>query len=187
VEEIETKVEIKVEMADDDKAYIDFLMQKTKDDAFAAAERIGNYGGYAKAALTKIDAAQTGINDTQRKLEAGEITPEQAVELMREYRQELIDGNAELLEIRNNVQDELTGIFEAFHEEIENGIEKLEHYGAVLNGYKNIIDIVGKGMLGLSDETMNTLNKAIVSNANDTIRAVKAQKDANDKTIAEMK
>jgi hypothetical protein len=174
-------------MADDDKAYIDFLMQKTEDDAFAAAERIGNYGGYAKAALEKIDAAQGGISDTQRKLEAGQITPAQAVELMREYRQELIDGNADLLEIRNNVQDELTGIFEAFHEEIENGIEKLEHYGAVLNSYKNIIDIVGKGMLGLSDETMNTLNKAIVSNANDTIRAVKAQKDANDKTIAEMK
>jgi hypothetical protein len=29
-------------------------------------------------------------------------------------------------------------------------------------------------MLGLSDETMTKFNKAIVSNANDTIRATKA-------------
>jgi hypothetical protein len=46
--------------------------------------------------------------------------------------------------------------------------------GDVLSGYKDIVDIVGKDMLGLSDKTMNNLNKAIVSNAKDTVRATKA-------------
>ena len=187
MEKIEYTVQIKVDIADDHKAYLDFLMQKIEDDAFAAAEAIELLGEEASLTLDKIKANEEGIAEVERALAAGEITPEQATEKLREYRDELIDLNADLLEIRQTVQDKLTEAFEGWNEEIERGIAKLEHYGSVLDNYKNIIDIVGKDMLGLSDETMSKLSKTQVSNANDIIRATKAQLDANNTTLERMK
>ena len=187
LEKIEYKVQVKVDIADDDKAYLDFLMQKIEDDAFAAAEAIGYLGEEAILTLNKIKANEEGIADVERALAAGEITPEQAVEKMREYRDELVDLNADLLEIRQTVQDKLTEAFESWNEEIERGITKLEHYGSVLENYKNIIDIVGKDMLGISDETMSNLSKAQIANANNIIRATKAQLDANNSTLEKMR
>ena len=187
LEKIEYKVQIKVDIADDDKAYLDFLMQKIEDDAFAAAEAIGYLGEEAILTLNKIKANEEGIADVERALAAGEITPEQAVEKMREYRDELVDLNADLLEIRQTVQDKLTEAFEGWNEEIERGITKLEHYSSVLENYKNIIDIVGKDMLGISDETMSNLSKAQIANANNIIRATKAQLDANNSTLEKMR
>ena len=96
------------------------------------------------------------------------------------------DLNADLLEVRQTVQDKLTEAFEAWNEKIEEGTSKLEFYSSVLEGYKNIIDIVGKDMLGISDKTMNRLNQTIISNANDSIRATKAQLDANKATLENM-
>ena len=187
LEKIEYKVQIKVDIADDDKAYLDFLMQKVEDDAFAAAEAIGYLGKEAALTLDKIKANEEGIADVERALAAGEITPEQAVEKMREYRDVLVDLNADLLEIRQTVQDKLTEAFEGWNEEIERGITKLEHYGSVLENYKNIIDIVGKDMLGISDETMSNLSKVQIANANNVIRATKAQLDANNSTLEKMR
>ena len=187
LEKIEYNVQIKVDIADDDKAYLDFLMQKIEDDAFAAAEAIGYLGEEASLTLDKIKANEEGIAEVERALAAGEITPEQAVEKMREYRDELIDLNADLLEIRQTVQDKLTEAFEGWNEEIERGITKLEHYGSVLKNYKNIIDIVGKDMLGISDETMSNLSKAQIANANNIIRATKAQLEANNSTLEKMR
>lgn len=187
LEKIEYKVQIKIDIADDDKAYLDFLMQKIEDDAFAAAEAIGYLGEEASLTLNKIKANEEGIADVQRALTAGEITPEQAVEKMREYRDELVDLNADLLEIRQTVQDKLTEAFEGWNEEIERGITKLEHYSSVLENYKNIIDIVGKDMLSISDETMSNLSKAQIANANNIIRATKAQLDANNSTLEKMR
>lgn len=187
LEKIEYKIQIKVDIADDDKAYLDFLMQKVEDDAFAAAEAIGYLGEEAQLTLDKIKANEEGIAEVERALDAGEITPEQAVEKMREYRDELIDLNADLLEIRQTVQDKLTEAFEGWNEEIERGITKLEHYGSVLENYKNIIDIVGKDMLGISDETMSNLSKVQIANANNIIRVTKAQLDANNSTLEKMR
>ena len=187
LEKIEYKVQIKVDIADDDKAYLDFLMQKVEDDAFAAAEAISYLGKEAQLTLDKIKANEEGIAEVERALAAGDITPEQAVEKMREYRDELVDLNADLLEIRQTVQDKLTEAFEGWNEEIERGITKLEHYGSVLENYKNIIDIVGKDMLGISDETMSNLSKAQIANANNVIRATKAQLDANNSTLEKMR
>lgn len=187
LEKIEYKVQIKIDIADDDKAYLDFLMQKIENDAFAAAEAIGYLGEEASLTLDKIKANEEGIAEVERALAAGEITPEQAVEKMREYRDELVDLNANLLEIRQTVQDKLTEAFEGWNEEIERGITKLEHYGSVLENYKNIIDIVGKDMLGISNETMSNLSKAQIANANNIIRATKAQLDANNSTLEKMR
>lgn len=187
LEKLEYSVQIKVDMADDDKAYIDFLMQKIEDDAFAAADAIDLLGRETEIIMQKIAANQQGIEDVQTMVANGEITPEQGVEKLREYRDELINLNADLLEVRQTVQDKLTEAFEAWNEKIEEGTSKLEFYGSVLEGYKNIIDIVGKDMFGISDETISSLNKAMISNANDTVRSTKAQLDAVNTTLNTMR
>jgi hypothetical protein len=57
--------------------------------------------------------------------------------------------------------------FDAWHEKLETGMGTLEHYGSILESYKNIIDIVGKDTLGISSEFMSDLSQAKVDNSID--------------------
>jgi hypothetical protein len=39
--------------------------------------------------------------------------------------------------------------FDAWNEKLETGMTTLDHYGNILASYQNIIDIVGKDVLGI--------------------------------------
>jgi hypothetical protein len=49
---------MKVDIAEDDQAYLDFLMQKIENDAFAAADAIGLMNRETETIITKIEANQ---------------------------------------------------------------------------------------------------------------------------------
>ena len=66
-------------------------------------------------------------------------------------------------------------VFDAWNEKLQEGTETLEYYGSILESYKNIVDIVGKDTLGLSNRFMEDLDKAAVDNS---INEVLAAKDA---------
>jgi hypothetical protein len=62
-----------------------------------------------------------------------------------------------------------------WHEKLEEGIEKFDYFGTILESYQSIIDTVGKDTLGISDSLINTLSQASVDNA---INGVEATRDA---------
>ena len=186
LEKIEFKVQLKVDATDDDLKYIEFLMQTIEDDAFAAADAIGLLGQEAQATFEKITATEEGIAEVMATIEEqGYITDKQA-EFLRNARDELIDYNAELLELRNTVHDKLTEAYDAWNEKLQENADIIDHYGSIIENYKNIIDIVGKDNLGISDETLAKMREAQVNNANDALRASKATLDANKETLAQM-
>lgn len=187
LDKVKYEIEIKVNIADDDQAYLDFLMQKTEDDAFSAAENINNFGKQVELTLQKIAANNEGITAIQDKLAAGEITPAQAAESLRELRDEIIDLNEELLSLRNSIQEVLSDGINEFNDQLDSMIEKIKYSGTMLDNYKNIVDIVGKDMYDVSTDTMTTLSKAQVTNANDLIKSVKAQLDMNKNTLEHMR
>ena len=183
LEKIEFKVQIKVDASDDDLAYIEFLMSKIEDDAFAAAESIGLLGDKAAETIEKVAATEEGINQIMNDVAAqGFITDEQANKL-RDYRDQLGDYNAELMEIRNTVFDELTEAFEAWNEKIDETATTIEHLNSMLSGYRNIIDLVGKDMLGIDNETLKNLSKTQIKTANDAVAIAKNKLDANRATL----
>jgi hypothetical protein len=53
--------------------------------------------------MRKITAAQEGIALVEADLAAGKITEAQAAEKFREYRDQMIEGSADLISIRQDV------------------------------------------------------------------------------------
>lgn len=185
LEKIQFQVEFKIAIEDDKLKYIEFLIQKLNDDSFAAAESIGLLGREASSALTKIKAAEEGISAIMVDVRSSGIMTDAQAEALRDYRDNIIDLNSQLLELRNTVQDKLTAAFDAWQERLDKNISKLTHLRNLVNNYKNIIDIVGKDNLGISDETMEKIRVVQMKTVNDQLSAAKAAMDAAKKTLSQ--
>lgn len=185
LEKIQFQVEFKIAIEDDKLKYIEFLIQKLDDDSFAAAESIGLLGREASSALTKIKAAEEGISAIMADVRSSGIMTDAQAEALRDYRDNIIDLNSQLLELRNTVQDKLTTAFDAWNEKLDKNTSKLSHLRNLVNNYKNIIDIVGKDNLGISDETMEKIRVVQMKTANDQLSAAKAAMDATKKTLSQ--
>jgi hypothetical protein len=57
--------------------------------------------------------------------------------------------------------------------EIDNAMAKIEHLGSVLENYQNIVDLTGKKMLKMNNETLIAMSEAQVANAKATLAASK--------------
>ncbi|WP_291627882.1 hypothetical protein [Clostridium sp.] len=75
--------------------------------------------------------------------------------------------------MRETIEEKVMEVFDAWNEKLDSGISKLDHYGNVIQSYKNIIDIVGKDTLGLTDTFMATLNQSSIDNAINKLSSTK--------------
>jgi hypothetical protein len=91
LEKIEYKVEIKVEISERDKKYIDYLFEKSEGDAYAVAERIALISQRTGQLIEDAETYQQGIKDIFSnhdkdeefiaKWLSGEIKPEDLAKL----------------------------------------------------------------------------------------------------------
>ena len=187
LETIELNVQVKMDIIDDNQAYIDFLMQKYEDDAFAIADAIKLLSNSTANSFERIAVAEQSLVDVQTAFENGDISAEQAAEKMREYRDTIIDANAELLELRNTVQEKLTESYDAWNEKLDAGISYLEHLGSITEAYQNIIDIAGKDNFGIDESVLADMRNTKQVNAQETLSATQDKLLANQDYLAQAK
>lgn len=191
LEKVQYTVELKLNVSEDQVKLIEYQLGKVEDDGFKSLEAIGLLTNKAGELNKQIEANKQGLNDALKlSLSAAEIAQVMAgnmdvlngknftddqISAIKDYRDSLLDLNEELDEIRETVEEKLMEAFDAWQEKLEKGIDTIDHYGSVLESYKNIIDIVGTDTLGLSDEFMNNLSQGSVDNAINKLEAVKAE------------
>ena len=189
LEKIQYAIELKLNIAEDGLAVLEYQMGKIEDNAFKAAEAIGLFSKKAELLYDQMVADREGLNDIlgQQLSQAeiiqfyngdisvleGKTFTEDQIDAIKDYRDNLLDLNEEFDDIRENIEEQVMEVFDAWNEKLEQGIDKLDHYGNVLESYKNIIDIVGKDTLGLSDAFMATLNQFSIDNAINKVTATK--------------
>ena len=189
LEKIQYAIELKLNIAEDGLAVLEYQMSKIEDNAFKAAEAIGLFSKKAELLYEQMVADREGLNDIlgQQLSQAeiiqfyngdmsvleGKTFTEDQIDAIKEYRDNLLELNEEFDDIRKNIEEQVMEVFDAWNEKLEQGIDKLDHYGNVLESYKNIIDIVGKDTLGLSDTFMATLNQSSIDNAINKVTATK--------------
>ena len=189
LEKIQYAIELKLNIAEDGLAVLEYQMGKIEDNAFKAAEAIGLFSKKAELLYDQMVADREGLNDIlgQQLSQAeiiqfyngdmsvleGKTFTEDQIDAIKDYRDNLLDLNEEFDDIRENIEEQVMEVFDAWNEKLEQGIDKLDHYGNVLESYKNIIDIVGKDTLGLSDAFMATLNQSSIDNAINKVTATK--------------
>jgi hypothetical protein len=106
------------------------------------------------------------------------------MEAIKNSRDQLMENVNDWRTIRKETEDQFPEALAEWNEKLSDNADIIDHYGSVLEGYRNIIDIVGKDTLGISDEIMDTLNRTRVSNANDQLKASKEILEANKSTLA---
>lgn len=197
LEELDYKVQMHIEVADDDLAYLEYLLERIENRAFSAADAIANLGKQTQEYIDKNNAYESGMKEifgnhgltdadytkwlngdqeTLEKIGAMSFT-EDEVEKLREYRDGLMETNQALLETRQAVHDKMIATFEEQNEKLDEGIAKLEHYKAVTESYKNIVDLVGKANFKDSDKTIKALNSSMVTQSANIAKANIAKRD----------
>ena len=191
LEKVEYGVELNLNIDEDDLAILEFQLDLLEDKAFESANRIALSTKQASNLYDQILINQKGLEDALGlSLSPGEIAEmmqgdmsvlegktftEAQIDAIKDYRNNLLDLNSELVDIQKQVEEEVLAAFDEWHEELDRGIEKFDHYGNILESYKNIVDIVGKDALGLDNENIAKLSEAQVNNS---INRLKANKDA---------
>lgn len=176
------KVVLKVDVAEDKLAFMEYLLGKIEDNAYKVADAMGYLGQETSAAMDKIIAYRQGIDEIMRRrmdinddgklMDAfynGTITAADLVGLgftqddidkIREYRDGLIEAMETLNEMRTNALDKLVDSFDSFNEQLEGQTATLEHHVSVLEAYKDIVDLIGTHNILQGRQILAQLNNA---------------------------
>lgn len=171
-------VEVKTEAAEAKLEYIDYLMEKLEHSGYNAAKAI-EYMGSQVSELGKVaDAAQEGIDRLYKKNEGKDITEWSAEDLesLKNYKDQLLDVNKQLMETRQAVEDTLMQAFDEWREGYQEEIEKFDHFDSVYESYSNITDLMGKSS-GVSKEEKKQYNQNRADNANRKLASSKTYYD----------
>lgn len=189
LEQVQYSVEVKLDIPDDKIKFLEYRLGRIDDDAFKSVEAVTLLTKKADEVYKKIQINKEALNDVLKlSMSVGEITQilagntsvlagktftEEQINALKEYRDNLLDLNSELDDIRSNIEDKVMTAFDAWKEKLDSGISTIEHYGNVLQSYRNIVDIVGKDTLGITGEFMNNLAQGTVDNAIDKLKGTK--------------
>jgi len=198
LEKIDYKVQVQIDIEDDELQYLEYMLERIENKAFSAAEAIANLGQQTQSYMTKNQVYEQGVKDifanhgltnedfnkfkagdeaTLAKLGQMEFTDDE-VQTLRDYTSSLIDTNQSLIETRQAVHDKLLSAFEEMNEELDKGIDKLEALSEMTESYRTIVDLVGKANFAGGNETIAEINKATVAQAKNIAQAKIAKRDA---------
>ena len=168
VEAIATLGEQTAEWAKQNEIYSkgirDILMERTKD----IYDSNGNKLQDAQLTEADVNAFLNGEAKALEKVKTLNLTDEE-VQTLKEYMSNLLKINTTLTELRENVFATVLESFQSFAEELDDTIDKMKVLNEMTNTYRNIIDIVGKKNLGISNGLYASLGQANVEQQMDQV------------------
>jgi hypothetical protein len=88
----------------------------------------------------------------------GMYTAEQ-IEALRQYRDGISSTYEKLSGLRKEVEEKVLKTFDYWNEKVEKGINSISRYTDMLSQFKDIVNITGREVLGLSDSFMATFEQ----------------------------
>ena len=168
VETIATLGEQTAEWAKQNETYSkgirDILMERTKD----IYDSNGNKLQDAQLTEADVNAFLNGEDKALEKVKTLNLTDEE-VQTLKEYMSNLLKINTTLTELRENVFATVLESFQSFAEELDDTIDKMKVLNEMTNTYRNIIDIVGKKNLGISNGLYASLGQANIEQQMDQV------------------
>ena len=197
LEKIDYQVELQINVEEDSMKVLDFMLGNLEDNAHDAAEAISILTQQTESAMNNLATYEKGINDlfanhglgknTVNQFLNGTLTAddlanmdftEAEVEKLREYRDGLLDETQKLIDYENAIREKVLTAWDDLVSKMDTGIAKLDHLTSMTESYKNIVGIVGKDMLGISDELMKSLDQATYDTALNKLEATSSKLDA---------
>jgi len=151
------------------------VLQQVENEQAAIAKILGNHG----LSPDQIDAFLKGQSNIADVLEQiGQLT-EQEVEALQDHQSALLKYSETLIKIREESYEKIGESIDEFNEKIERQIDIIKDVDGVMDHYKNIIDIVGKDVLGISDAMLKELDQLAVTAAASSLEISTIELDKN--------
>lgn len=186
IEQMEHKVEFKLELDEDSLTYIDFLIENLGDSAVRAIDKIDLIAEKTGYLFNSIQTAYEGVeeiyalsDDPLHLFATGGadidgLLTESQVEALRGQADSLQDFADQLREIRDTIQEQVAEVFDMWTEKVNHNISALEQYGSVMEYFKNIVDLTGNDIFGLSTNFIRQMESAQIDQSIDQMEANKA-------------
>lgn len=196
-EEIEAKVDVKIDMDDRELDLLDYYLDKIKDNIDKTKDAIGIVNGELNVYTDEISTYQKVMDDLLRNARNAQgdkiegltlnkwmsMTPQERDALdidydlgkkLEEYSEEILDAMKKIQDLKLYAIDALNNAFEELNGNIQESTELFDHYGNLLESLKDISDLQGTIMNKDLQKAIDSLNKSMIAN---TKNSIKAQQD----------
>lgn len=185
---IDYAIEVDVKINDRQLKQLERQLKRLDDDAFDGAARIENMTKQVETSFANIQKYEQGIYDT---LEAAGVKHEDiqaymagdgealkgykigndVIKSIEDYTDKITDEHEKILDLDKDINEQVFTTFEAWRDKMNDITEATEFATEMIDGYKNIIDIVGKSKLGLDDAIIKDLRAIGVEAAKGTLES----------------
>ena len=175
-EELTYKLELKLQINENDLKRIEYYMDKLDGDFYQMGENLANYSAKIqntedaleiyKGHLVDITTAYTTLDEQYK---AGEISEKDYYEQLQKIHDESYDYLSTLTELNKTMQEYFENTLDAAVEELEKYTDRLDHVNDSLEHYQEIMKLMGKQsdykMIGafLQGIANNNMNRYLVS------------------------
>ena len=205
LEEIEYSVDLDIELAEDAIKTLQYQIDNLGDSWDDLADKVKLYGEALNHEAKKILSNQGGLKDIlglsitdedelktilsdseklSEILEGKTFTADQ-ISKLQEYRNNLIDSNKSMRDMRDTIQNDLVTAFNDWNGEMDDGIDSIDRLSGMIQNYRDIIDLVGKDNLGISNDLLTKMNQTNVEVARQSLESSRISLESNKQALAE--
>ena len=167
-EKLSYKIEVKLEINDQDLTLLQHYYDKISDQAYKRAEAIqylwSSAGGDNEIAKTteKLSIYNNEYKDLQAAYKKGKISQADFVEGMKEVRDGALDTAEALQDLDEQMLEYYSDTLDMVSEEIEKFTSRIDNLSSALNHYLKVMDLLGKDK---SYDQINAINSALKQTA----------------------
>ena len=195
LEQIQYKLDLALELTENELNIIDYKLKSIEDNAYRAGEALGLMTQKMDASKANFNAYYTALDDLLKannadwsadKLLSGEITAKDLadaglqsgdIDIIKTVMEGLRESTAAMTEQMVEGYETMTDSFEQFNEELQRYISTIEHAQNVTSTYKNILDLTGRSMSGFTATMLKELNTLVVEQAQHKLSSNKTTLD----------
>ena len=195
LEQIQYKLDLALELTENELNIIDYKLKSIEDNAYRAGEALGLMTQKMDASKANFNAYYDALDNLLKannadwsadKLLSGEITKEDLfkaelqsgdIEIIKTVMEGLRESTAAMTEQMIEGYETMTDSFESFNEELQRYISTIEHAENVTSAYKNILDLTGRSMSGFTSTMLKKLNALVVEQAQHKLSSNKTALD----------
>lgn len=166
LEHIQDKLDAKLDLEADQLKYLDYLIGKLDDEAYALADALVSLHDKTQPIMNQSDHYADAWEELQRTAEENGGWTQDMIDKLRELRDGLISTNEEMMELQKTIEEKVNEAIAECTDELDKQISRFDTYQNILQNYNDIIDLSGKKfkdyamMLELSSlMTDNAINK----------------------------
>ena len=149
----------------------------------------GVSGGTIADLINGGELSQGQVEEIAKKMqeENGDLNYDQIMSDIEGYMDKLIDLNDQLREYREQVFATLEAAIDEYIDDLDRANDKIAKITKLTQGYKDLIQSIGKANVDATGELTKALNKALEDEAKSAITAAKAKEDFAKTTLDDAK